>query len=204
MRRLLVAIAAVSALAGPAFAQDPMPLHETPRALLSPGFSDAGGRKLTLDDFRGKVVLLNVWATWCVPCREEMPTLDALQAQLGGEEFIVAPLSIDEGGLPPVKKFYDEIGIAHLGIYLAESIRAQFALGVFGLPTTMLIDRDGREIARLVGPAEWDSPEMIAFLQPIMAKELKCPTNLRTRLFRCWRGRASGCRSGGAPGCCWA
>lgn len=171
MKRLIMVIAAAAALAGPAFAQELMPLHETPRELLSPSFSNAEGRKLTLGDFRGKVVLLNVWATWCVPCREEMPTLDALQGQLGGEDFIVVPLSIDEGGLPPVRKFYDEIGIAHLGIYLAESIRAQFALGVFGLPTTILIDREGREIGRLVGPAEWDSPEMIALLRPLIAKE---------------------------------
>lgn len=167
MKRLFV-LMAVFLLAGPAMAREPIPLHDAQRETLSPPFSDVTGRKLKLDDFRSKVVLLNVWATWCMPCREEMPTLDALQAQLGGADFAVIPLSIDRAGLPPVKRFYAEIGITHVGLYLAESVRAQYALGVLGLPSTILIDRDGRELGRLVGPTEWDSPEMIAFLQSII------------------------------------
>lgn len=173
MKRRYLILAALVALTNPALARTPMPLLDAPQDILSPPFSDAEGRKLTLEDFHGKVVLLNVWATWCISCREEMPTLDALEAQLGEADFVVIPLSIDKAGLPAVGKFYDEIGITHLGMYLAESIRAQFALGVFGLPTTILIGRDGRELGRLVGPAEWDSPEMIAFFQSIIANEGK-------------------------------
>ena len=128
-RRELMAGMAAFGLAGPAQARPLMPLHDTPREMLSPPFVDGAGRDLTLEDFRGRVVLLNIWATWCVPCREEMPTLDALQARLGGDDFHVLPLSIDRAGLKVVRRFYDEIGIQHLGMYLADSTRAMLAFG---------------------------------------------------------------------------
>jgi thiol-disulfide isomerase/thioredoxin len=112
--------------------------------------------------------LLNIWATWCVPCREEMPTLDALQEKLGGDDFHVLPLSIDRAGMEIVRRFYDEIGIRHLDTYLAEDIRVMAAFAVVGLPTTILIDRDGFERGRLVGPAEWDSPAVMAQIQTII------------------------------------
>jgi thiol-disulfide isomerase/thioredoxin len=114
---------------------------------------------------RGKTVLLNIWATWCVPCREEMPTLDTLEAELGGPAFEVVPLSVDRAGPEAVRKFYAEIGIEHLSLYINTSMRASFDLQAPGLPTTLLIDSEGRELGRLVGPAEWDTPEMIAFLK---------------------------------------
>jgi hypothetical protein len=99
-----------------------------------------------------------------------MPTLDALQARLGGEDFHVLPLSIDRAGLGPVRRFYDEIGIRHLELYLAEDIQAMLAFAVIGLPTTLLIDREGREIGRLAGPAKWDSPEAIAQFETVIAR----------------------------------
>lgn len=148
-----------------------MPLHEVQREMLSPPFVDGAGRDLKLGDFRGRVVLLNIWATWCAPCREEMPTLDALQARLGGEDFHVLPLSIDRAGLGPVRRFYEEIGIRHLDMYLAEDIRAMAALAVVGLPTTILIGGQGRELGRQVGPAEWDSAENIALFERVIAAE---------------------------------
>ena len=156
-------------MATPAAATPAVPLHDAPRDVLSPPFLSADGRELTLADFRGKVVLLNVWTTWCVPCREEMPALDALQARLGGADFHVVAMSIDRAGLPAVKRFYAEIGLRNLHMYLAEDRRASLALGVIGLPMTILIDRQGRELGRLVGPAEWDSPAMIAFFETVMA-----------------------------------
>lgn len=163
-----LALGASTAVAQPA--QPVMPLHEAPRDLVSPAFIDGEGLDLTLADFKGRVVLLNIWATWCVPCRVEMPMLDRLQARLGGEDFHVLPLSIDRAGLKPVQKFYKEIEIKSLGIYLAQSLQVMQALGVVGLPTTLLIDRDGREIARLVGPAEWDSPEAIAQFKTVISR----------------------------------
>lgn len=140
-------------------------MHEAPRPLPEIKFEDGNGEALTLADLRGKTVLLNIWATWCVPCREEMPTLDALEAALGGPAFEVVPLSVDRAGPEVVRKFYAEIGIEHLGLYIDASMRASFDLQAPGLPTTLLIDSEGRELGRLVGPAEWDTPGMIAFLK---------------------------------------
>jgi len=140
-------------------------MHEAPRPLPEITFEGGNGEALTLADFRGKTVLLNIWATWCVPCREEMPTLDALEAELGGPGFVVVPLSIDRAGPEVVRTFYAEIGIEHLGLYIDATMRASFDLQAPGLPTTLLIASDGQELGRLVGPAEWDTPEMIAFLK---------------------------------------
>ena len=140
-------------------------MHETPRSLPEITFEDGAGQALTLASFKGRTVLLNIWATWCVPCREEMPTLDALQAELGGSGFEVVPLSVDRAGPEVVRKFYAEIGIRNLGLYIDASMQASFDLAAVGLPTTLLIDAEGQELGRLVGPAEWHAPEMIDFLK---------------------------------------
>ncbi|CAN7386502.1 TlpA disulfide reductase family protein [Pararhizobium sp. LjRoot235] len=173
MRRLLFAVLAVLAIAGPGY---PGPLqsfvlHETPAPVPELQFTDGEGEPLSLAGFRGKVVLLNVWATWCLPCRKEMPTLDRLQAALGGSAFEVVALSIDRGGADAVRKFYAEIGIRHLAIHVDTSSQVGFALATAGLPTTLLIDAEGRELGRLIGPAEWDAPDMVAFLKSIIDKE---------------------------------
>ena len=133
--------------------------HAAPRPMPELAFEDDKGRKRALSEFRGKVVLLNIWATWCVPCREEMPALDRLQQKLGGPGFEVLALSIDSGGAPAVRRFYDEIGIRSLAIYVDPAIRATSSLHVVGVPTSLLADRQGREIARHAGPAQWDTPE---------------------------------------------
>ncbi|MDQ6924081.1 MAG: TlpA family protein disulfide reductase [Pseudomonadota bacterium] len=135
--------------------------YAAPREIANVEFEDGQGRKRTLADFRGKVVLLNLWATWCGPCRKEMPTLDRLQQQLGSTDFEVVALSIDRGGQAVVKSFFDEIDIRALAIYVDTTAEAGTRLGMIGVPTTLLLDRTGREIARLTGPAEWDSPEVI-------------------------------------------
>ena len=118
-----------------------------------------------LSDFRGKVVLLNVWATWCAPCRKEMPALDRLQQTLGGAEFEVVALSIDGGGAAAVRRFYDEIGIRSLALYVDSTMAASGKLRTVGIPTTLLLDREGRERWRKTGPAEWDSPEIVESLR---------------------------------------
>ena len=138
---------------------------DQPRPLPSLGFIDGDGRAMTFADFRGRMVLLNLWATWCVPCRKEMPTLDGLQAKLGGPDFQVVPLSIDRQGLAVVKPFYKELGLKSLRIYVDQSGKAAGDLGAIGIPTTLLVDRDGREIGRKVGPAQWDSPETVEMIR---------------------------------------
>lgn len=142
-----------------------MPRHESPQPLPPIAFTDESGRPLTLDGWRGKVVLLNVWATWCGPCRTEMPTLDRLQAELGGDRFEVIALSIDRAGVGVVRKFFDEIGIEHLRIFIDDTMKVSRDLRILGLPATLLIDPEGRELGRLMGPAEWDTPDMIAFFR---------------------------------------
>lgn len=139
--------------------------HEEPRPLAELGFGDGGGRKHTLSDFRGKLVLLNIWATWCVPCREEMPALDRLQRKLGGPSFEVLALSIDAGGAAAVKSFYDEVGVRSLAVYVDPAMRVTGALGTVGVPTTPLVDRDGREVGRHTGPARWDGPEAVSMIE---------------------------------------
>ena len=136
-----------------------------PRALRDIVFADADERAVRLSDYRGKVMLLNVWATWCQPCREEMPSLDRLQARLGGPDFEVVALSVDRDGLPAVKEFYLQFDIKRLRIYLDESERAASKLGVIAIPTTLLIDPQNREVARKFGAAEWDSPDMISAIR---------------------------------------
>lgn len=145
-------------------------LHETPQAVSELSFVDSDGRKMSLADFRDRTILLNIWATWCVPCREEMPALDRLQATLGGSDFEVVPLSIDRDGLPKVKAFYEELNLEALGIYVDASGKAAYRLNTVGIPTTLLINPEGLETGRLVGPAEWDSPELVNLIQQQLKK----------------------------------
>ncbi len=161
--RLLLLLAALPLAA--AAAERKFVLVDPPKTLPDVRFVDGEGRDRALVDFKGKVVLLNVWATWCVPCRKEMPTLDRLQSILGGADFQIVALSIDRQGLDVVRKFYGDIGIKHLAMYVDRGGRAVRDLSAAGLPTTLLIDRAGREIGRLVGPAEWDAPGMVAFIR---------------------------------------
>jgi thiol-disulfide isomerase/thioredoxin len=128
-------------------------------------FVDGEGHAMSLADFRGRAVLLNIWATWCVPCRTEMPTLDRLQATLGGPDFQVVALSIDRQGDAVIKPFYQQLGLKSLGVYVDQSGKAAGDLHSPGVPITLLIDRTGREIARKLGPADWDSPEMIGLIR---------------------------------------
>lgn len=146
-------------------------LQDAPKPLPEIAIADGEDKVGALADFRGKFVLLNIWATWCGPCRKEMPTLDRLEGILGGPGFEVVALSIDRKGADAVPKFYAEIGIQRLAIRIDAKAEAPSALDTFGVPTTLLIDRQGREIGRLIGPAEWDSPEMIAFLKTKIAQQ---------------------------------
>lgn len=134
-------------------------LFKEPRPVAAIPFKDGAGRDLDLGAFKGRVVLVNLWATWCVPCREEMPALDRLQAELGGPDFQVVAVSQDRAGSDKVRAFLADIGAKNLPLYLDVSSRTARAWGAVGLPTTFLLDRDGREVGRLVGPAAWDSED---------------------------------------------
>src|SRR5437762_9285704 len=144
MKRLILILAiAALAIIGPvaaATAPQNFVLHDTPKALPEISFADDAGRPHTLADFKGRVVLLNIWATWCAPCRKEMPTLDRLQAALGGPGFEVVALLVDHDGSDSVRTFYDEIQIPSLAVYVDPSADAMQKLSIVGVPTTMLID----------------------------------------------------------------
>lgn len=143
----------------------PFAQETAPKPIPALIFQDAAGKPHSLAEFHGKLVVLNLWATWCAPCREEMPALDRLHAQLAGKDFEVLALSIDQQGAGQVRKFFTEVGIRNLSIYIDPTARAGFTLGALGLPTTLLIDQSGREIGRHTGMAKWDSPEIVADLR---------------------------------------
>jgi thiol-disulfide isomerase/thioredoxin len=128
------------------------------------------GKPMSLADFRGRVVLVNFWATWCGPCVAEMPSLDRLQAELGGTDFTVITLSEDRNPAV-IAPFYETHGLEHLKPYHDPSGALSRAFGIRGLPTSVLIDRQGREVGRLEGPAEWDSGEALALLRHFLRQE---------------------------------
>lgn len=139
--------------------------YEKPVDMPTFEFSDDTGRPRSLAEFRGRPILLNVWATWCVPCRKEMPSLDRLQAKFDPSEFLVLTLSVDRQGVPAAMEFYKELGLKSLAIYSDKSGKILDLLRAPGLPTTVFINRDGQEIGRKIGPAEWDSPEVLGILR---------------------------------------
>ena len=137
-------------------------------------FQDASGKALSLANWRGRTVLLNLWATWCVPCRKEMPALDALQQKLGGSDFQVVAVNIDTRDPDKPKAFLKELGIDKLAYYAdptAKTFQDLKAIGrAFGMPTTMLVDRQGCEIGTIAGPAEWASDDAVKLIQAALGK----------------------------------
>jgi thiol-disulfide isomerase/thioredoxin len=145
-----------------------------PRRLPELTFTGADGKPRALADFQGKTVLLNLWATWCVPCRKEMPALDALQARLGGDAFEVVAVNIDTRNLDKPKTWLQEVGITKLGYYADPSAKVfqdLKAIGkAFGMPTTLLVDPQGCELGALAGPAEWASDDAVKLIEAASGK----------------------------------
>lgn len=170
-----VALAAIVAISAPRSSAQTVPPIAGAVAAFRPAdpaktppqtrFVDLKGEELDLGRYKGKVVLVNFWATWCAPCVREMPSLDRLQAVLGGEGLAVLPLSLDGPTRPRVEPFYKAQNLAHLPILFDEKNVTFGRFGVGVLPTTIVIGRDGKEVGRLEGPAEWDAPEALALLR---------------------------------------
>ena len=137
-------------------------------------FQDASGKPLSLANWRGRTVLLNLWATWCVPCRKEMPALDTLQQKLGSPDFQVVAINIDTRDPENPKAFLKELGIDKLAYYAdptAKTFQDLKAIGrAFGMPTTLLVDRQGCEIGTIAGPAEWASDDAIKLIRVALGK----------------------------------
>ncbi len=137
-------------------------------------FQDATGKQLTLEDWRGRTILLNLWATWCVPCRKEMPALDALQQRLGGPGFEVVAVNIDTRDPDKPEAWLKEVGVQKLAYYAdpaAKSFQDLKSVGrAFGMPTTLLIDPKGCEIGTIAGPAEWASDDAIKLINAALGR----------------------------------
>ena len=148
-------------------------LARTPFRLPDLAFKGADDHDKTLADWRGRTVLLNLWATWCVPCRREMPALDALQAKLGGPDFEVVAVNIDTRDPQKPLAFLKDVGIAHLAYYTDQSAHVfedlKEAGKAFGMPTTVLVDRAGCEIGNMAGPAEWASDDGVKLVSAAIA-----------------------------------
>lgn len=145
-----------------------------PLSLADLAFKDDTGADLTIGDFAGRTVLLNLWATWCAPCRKEMPALDELQAELGSETFEVVTVSVDRGSDEKPKAFLKDIGVSRLAFYADPTMQifqtARSRGRAPGLPSTMLIDKTGCEIGTLMGPAEWASEDAKALIRAALGE----------------------------------
>lgn len=126
------------------------------------------GTEVTLADSNGKLRIVNFWATWCAPCRQEKPSLDALQAQLGGADFEVIAIATGRNTEANLKRFKDEVGVKHLTTYLDPKSKAARDMAVLGLPVSVILDRDGNEIARLTGGADWTSESALGIMKRLI------------------------------------
>jgi thiol-disulfide isomerase/thioredoxin len=146
-------------------------VSKAPRPAIPVTFEAPDGRTLTLDDFKGRALLVNLWATWCVPCRAEMPALDRLQAKAGGSDFAVLAINVDTARRERAPAFLDEIGVKSLTRYADPTADAfetlRLAGKALGLPTSLLIDKSGCEIGVVAGPANWDGADAAAALSAL-------------------------------------
>jgi thiol-disulfide isomerase/thioredoxin len=133
-------------------------------------FVDLAGNTVSLSEFMGKIVLVNLWATWCEPCLREMPSLERVQSRLGDKIAVVA-ISEDRGGSKTVEPFIDKLGLKSVKIYVDPKSAIERALKVRGLPTSFLIDRKGRVLGRVEGAAEWDAPKLLEILRSFLGDD---------------------------------
>ncbi len=146
-------------------------LFSEPTEVSDATFTHADGGEFTLAEFRGKHVLVNFWATWCAPCRKEMPMLSELQSEFGGESFEVVTIATGRNDLAGIKRFLSEIEVDNLPLYLDPKQALARDMAVLGLPITVILDPEGHEIARMRGDAEWNSESAKAIIQALIAGE---------------------------------
>ncbi|MFT4150329.1 MAG: TlpA disulfide reductase family protein [Paracoccaceae bacterium] len=175
--RMLMAVVytALSFGANPAMAEDvadlrdgdmkKLVLHDTPKSVPEAALLDGDDAPRALGEYRGRWVVLNFWATWCAPCRKEMPSLDRLQAALPG--VAVVPVATGRNPVDGIHRFYDEAGVTNLPVLRDPTSAFGRQMGVLALPVTVIVDPEGREVARLIGDADWDSPSALAVLKAL-------------------------------------
>jgi thiol-disulfide isomerase/thioredoxin len=143
-------------------------VHAAPKVFGDTVLEDQG-RTASLADYRGQIVLVNFWAIWCAPCREEMPTLSALQDTYGRADFAVVTIATGPNAPPAIDRFFDDIGVTNLPKYRDPRATLGRATGVLGLPVSVLLDRNGQEIARLTGTADWNSDSARAIVEHLIS-----------------------------------
>jgi thiol-disulfide isomerase/thioredoxin len=148
---------------------------DPPRPAPPASFADAAGTPVSLADFRGRPIIVNLWATWCEPCLKEMPSLDRLAGRLAGKDPAILLISEDRGGDHVVGPFFAKLGLAHLKTFLDPKSAVGQGFAVRGLPTTILIDKDGRELGRVEGAADWDGAKARAMLSQVLGAEAAAP-----------------------------
>lgn len=148
-----------------------------PTALPEVVLLDDTGTERNLAEWRGKVLVVNFWATWCASCRVEMPSLDRLQGAMGSDDFQVLTIATGRNAMPAIEKFFAEAGVTRLQILRDERQKLARGLGILGLPVTLILDREGREVARMIGDAAWDGPEAQALLTALVSEAQPVPTN---------------------------
>ena len=169
-RRLLLTTALAGLVGRSALAAEKFDFRRLPEPAALPQikYLDESGNETDLAALEGRVVVLNLWATWCAPCRTEMPSLDRLQAKYPKEEVVVLALAVDRGSKEKVDQFMEEVGATTLVVGHDQTARAARLLNAPGLPATLVIDRAGREVGRLLGIAEWDGPEATALVDELL------------------------------------
>ena len=145
--------------------------HGEPGEVSAKPFLDADNTEKTLAGYKGRIVVLNFWATWCAPCRKEMPTLSRLQSEFSPDELAVVTLAVGRNSPTGIRKFFEEIEVENLPHYRDKRLGIASDMGVLGLPVTVIIDREGLEIARLIGDAEWDTESAKAIVAALIAGE---------------------------------
>lgn len=172
---IFLILSALPALADPATWSDlrtgdmrKLVIHDAPRAVDTAPFTAESGDEMTLDAFRGQVVVLNFWATWCPPCRKEMPMLDALNRDLGSEDFQVVTVATGRNSPAAMRRFFEEADIKTLPLHNDPTMAMARGMAVLGLPVTVILDREGREIARMQGEADWNGDSARAVLQAMI------------------------------------
>ena len=145
--------------------------HSTPMESSDVVFISEDGQDMTLADFQGKHIILNFWATWCAPCRHEMPHLSALQDAMGGDQLEVVTIATGRNPLPGMQRFFAEIEVDNLPLHTDPRQNLARAMGVLGLPVTVILDPEGREIARMQGDADWSSDNAMGILQALIGSQ---------------------------------
>jgi len=146
-------------------------VHSEPTTVPDTAFTDETGGEHRLSEFRGRYVAVNFWATWCAPCRKELPALDALNREFGGGDFAVVTIATGRNMLPAIHRLFAETGVATLPVFLDPGQTLSREMAVFGLPVTVILDPEGREIARMAGDADWNGESARAIVRALLAAQ---------------------------------